>query len=320
MVITLILVINLNISAKSSTYYLIPGGESIGLQINTGVYITGKFDVTTDTGRKSPWENSNIEKEDIIYTIDGKTVNSIKEIQNILSEYENGETIELGLIRNGKKIFTNIMVIANIDGKKSMGLYVKDNIVGVGTLTYIDPNNNSFGALGHSVSNNYSPNTNGLITGSSIEGIRKALPGIPGEKKAVLNNNIFGNINKNNNFGVFGNITDKSLINNEKMAVGKINEVKLGKAMIMTVTSKNEKECYEIEIIEVKKQLTSDIKGIKFKVVDEKLLEKTGGIIQGMSGSPIIQDNKIIGAVSHVIVDNPEYGYGVYIEWMLKNQ
>lgn len=218
-------------------------------------------------------------------------------------------------------INTKIRVVKNSNGKNSIGLYVKDKIIGVGTLTYIDPNTNKFGSLGHSASNtkNELTNISGQIFSSSIEGIKKAIPGSPGEKRAILNDDLLGEVISNNDYGVFGKIQNKDLLKEKKVEVGKINEIELGEAQIITVTEDNIKEKYSIEIIELKNQVVSNIKGIKFKVTDKKLLEKTGGIIQGMSGSPIMQNGKIIGAVSHVIVDNPEFGYGVYLEWMLEN-
>lgn len=318
--------ININVSAKSNVKYVIPGGESIGLQISTGVLITGKFDVKTKTGIIKPWENSNIEVNDMIYSINGNNVESIQDIQKIISKLSNEEIIEFIVIRNGQKIATSIKTAENIDGKLSLGLYVKDKILGVGTLTYIDPLNRSFASLGHSVfsknseySNSFKNDIKGEIVSSKVNGIRKAIPGTPGEKRAILEDEVKGIITKNNDFGVFGLITDEEALRKEKVAVGQISEIKKGKANIITVTSNKEKKKYEIEIVELKNQVLPDVKGIKFKVTDKELLDTTGGIIQGMSGSPIMQNGKIIGAVSHVIVDSPEYGYGVYLEWMLKN-
>ena len=275
----------------------------------------------TSSGKISPWENSNLENEDIICSVDGIDVKKIIDIQKILEEKEENDEINLIILRNGKKISSTIKIAKGTNGKNSIGLYVKDKIIGVGTLTYIDPNSKTFGALGHSASNikNELFNVSGQISSSTVEGIRKAIPGIPGEKRAILNDDILGKVVSNNDYGVFGIVQNDNLLNSKKVEVGKINEIELGRAEIITVTEENVKENYEIEIIELKNQVVSSVKGIKFKVTDDKLLEKTGGIIQGMSGSPIMQNGKIIGAVSHVIVDNPEFGYGVYLEWMLEN-
>lgn len=235
---------------------------------------------------------------------------------------EDGKTIELVLERNQCNIKTYIEVVKSIDNKLSLGLYVKDKMLGVGTLTYIDEKTNCFGALGHTISSKEEydfSKINGEIVSSSVEGIRRAIPGTPGEKRAILSSEEKGIITKNNAYGVFGIITKNDYNSSNKIEIGNINEIKLGKASIITVLNNDEKKSYDIEIIELKNQIVPDIKGIKFRVVDDELLNATGGIIQGMSGSPIVQNNKLIGAVSHVVVDNPEYGYGVYLEWMIKN-
>lgn len=307
---------NYNIYA-SEKHYVIPGGESIGIEVETGVYVTGKFDVNTNKGKINPSENSNIETDDLIIEVNNIKVKTIDDVINIINKVDNGNEVSIKLIRNNNTINTKINVVTSDKGKNSIGLYVKDKIIGVGTLTYIDPNDNTFGALGHSVSSKVEEIYGGNIFLSSIEGIRKSIPGIPGEKRAVISAGVIGKVSKNNKFGIFGKIDANSLDNEKLLEVGSINDIKLGRASIITVTSKNIKESYDIEIIELKNQVSPDLKGIKFKITDKDLLDKTGGIIQGMSGSPIIQNGKLIGAVSHVIVDNPEYGYGVYIDWMI---
>lgn len=322
LIIISVFLISINVNATSNKKYVILGGESIGLQINTKVTITGKFEVKTNDGLKSPWKNSDIEVDDIVKRVNGQSVESINDIQNIISTLKDNEKIELVLLRNNKEIKTSINVFKNSSDKMSLGLYVKDKMLGVGTLTYIDKENKTFASLGHSISSKEEYNftkISGKIVSSKIDGIRKAIPGTPGEKRAVLDSSEKGSITINNNYGVFGNVTDVDLLNEELIEVGNISGIKKGKASIVTVINNTEKKYYDIEIIELKNQVVPDVKGIKFKVVDEELLKVTGGIIQGMSGSPIVQNGKIIGAVSHVVVDSPEYGYGVYLEWMIKS-
>lgn len=276
----------------------------------------------TNDGLKSPWKNSDIEVDDIVKSVNGQSIESINDIQNIISTLKDNEKVELVLLRNSKEIKTSINVFKNSSDKMSLGLYVKDKMLGVGTLTYIDKESKTFASLGHSISSKEEydfSKISGKIVSSKIDGIRKAIPGTPGEKRAVLDSSEKGSITINNNYGVFGNITDDDLLNEELIEVGNISGIKKGKASIVTVINNTEKKYYDIEIIELKNQVVPDVKGIKFKVVDEELLKVTGGIIQGMSGSPIVQNGKIIGAVSHVVVDSPEYGYGVYLEWMIKS-
>lgn len=322
LIIISVFLISINVNATSNKKYVILGGESIGLQINTKVTITGKFEVKTNDGLKSPWKNSDIEVNDIICKVNGKNVSSISDIQNIISTVSDKEKVELMLLRNNQEIKTYVNAYKSSNDKMSIGLYVKDKVLGVGTLTYIDKDSETFASLGHSISgkDEYDfSKISGNIVLSKVDGIRKAIPGTPGEKRAILESDEKGKILKNNNYGVFGNITDKTLLNKDLIEVGNISSIKKGRASIVTVINNNEKKYYDIEIIELKNQVTPDVKGIKFKVVDEELLKVTGGIIQGMSGSPIVQNGKIIGAVSHVVVDSPEYGYGVYLEWMIKS-
>lgn len=317
----IIFIANTTVEAKSKEMYVIPGGDSIGLQLSTGVYITGKYDVKTEKGDLSPWQKGDIETGDKIVEINNIAVKTIADIQLILSKMTNNQDVILKLKREQQFIVTVCEAVKTTTGKMSLGLYVKDEVLGVGTITYIDPANQSFGALGHSIINEEMKDQSiGYITSSTIKGIRKSLPGIPGEKQATLDKDIIGIITKNSNIGVFGKLEENNgLLFANKLKIANPTEVSLGKAEIWTVINDTKKEAFEIEIIEIKRQTTKDIKGIKIKITDARLLEKTGGIIQGMSGSPIIQNNMLIGAVSHVVVDTPNFGYGVYAKWMIEN-
>ena len=302
---------NLSINASDNLKTVILGGDSIGLQMSSKVSVVGFYDVETSSGKKiSPWKASDIKEGDIIVSIDDTPINKNEDVANLI---KNKTEVNIKLLRNNSYSTTNINVITNKQGKNSIGLYVKDKILGVGTLTYVDPVTKSFGALGHSVANG---NNGGQLLLSSIKSIRKASPGIPGEKYAILSDNLIGTISKNSDIGIFGKI-DKPT-NGISIKVQNAKSVKLGKAQILTVINGNEKQYFDIEIIEVKKQNHIDTKGIKIKVVDEDLLDVTGGIIQGMSGSPIIQDGYLVGALSHVIINSPSLGYGVFAQWMLE--
>lgn len=297
---------------------MIPGGESIGLQLNTGVIVTGKYDVKTSSGTISPWNNSDIEVGDKLLEVNNQIVNTIRDLQIVIDSIKKEQVISLKLKRSNYVVYTTSNLIKNESGKLSIGLYVKDEVLGVGTLTFVNPNNNKYAALGHSiVQEEMEKQGLGNISVSSIRGIRKSIPGIPGEKQATLSQYSIGSIEKNSQIGVFGKVNKvQDFIKEPAIKLANINEVEIGKAEIWTVIEASKKEKYEIEIIELKTQNTIGVKGIKIKITDHRLLEKTGGIIQGMSGSPIIQNNKLVGAVSHVVVDSPEYGYGVYAIWM----
>lgn len=294
----------------AETKKVILGGESIGLQLSTGVYVTGKFDVNG----VSPWEKTGVENGDIIVSLNNVEVNSITEISNIVNKAKPNSTVPIIILRDDKKINSQINVY-QYNGKNTIGLYVKDMILGVGTLTYIDPTLNQYGALGHAMTE--LAINSGVITTSSVNSIRKSLPGIAGEKRATILNRTLGTININSDFGVFGKYNAPS---GDLIEVCEAADVVLGPAQIVTVLNGTEKEYFDVMVVEAKLQSDEDVKGIKIKIIDDELIAKTGGIIQGMSGSPIVQNGKLIGAVSHVIVDNPLFGYGVYAEWMLKTQ
>ena len=207
-------------------------------------------------------------------------------------------------------------------GNIKTGLFIKERLLGIGTVTYYDPENGTYGALGHEMNDaSYSPSIDlsfGTIYSSDVTLIRKSKNGKPGEKIASINEEeILGEVEKNNEYGIYGKYT-VNVDDYVSLEVGEKEDVKLGKAQIWTVIHGDKVEKFDIEIVSLKDQAKQSVKGISFKIVDERLLDITNGIVAGMSGSPIIQNNKIIGAVTHVLVDKVEYGYGIFIEWMLE--
>ena len=207
------------------------------------------------------------------------------------------------------------------DSSYKTGIYVKDSIVGIGTLSFIDPENNTYGALGHEITDNskgfnFTIST-GNIFSSKITSISKASLTKPGEKNASINTkDVYGTINYNLETGIYGNLT-KEISDEKAIEVMNIGDVKIGKAEIITVLSDDKKEYFDIEILSIDKN--NKTKNFLVKIVDEKLINKTGGIVKGMSGSPIIQDGKLVGAITHTIVDNPKKGFGISIEKMLES-
>lgn len=286
------------------------GGDTIGIQIKTNVEIVGKYDIVKDGVKIKPWENSDIQEGDFIYSLENNLIKSNSDLNNILQNI-NKTSINITLIRNDELIETTINVVKNSKNINTIGLYIKDHITGIGTLTFVNLETNKYGALGHSVSDALGT---GSLYDSSVKGVKKAVKGIPGEKYATLSNETIGTIDSNSNIGIFGSFN--KTINNEIVNVVKAENVKTGPAQIVTVLSGNIIKKYDIEIINVEKQNSCNIKGIKFKVTDIELINESGGIIQGMSGSPIIQNGNLVGAVSHVVVNNPLYGFGVFAEWM----
>lgn len=307
------LMMPLNVLAYSN--YIIPGGQSIGIEIKTdGILVVGFYKVNGKFNKGNP----SIKAGDRILEVNGKSVNTVSELTSAMEEGI-GSPEKLKVLRNGKEKNISMELIQE-GGTYKTGLYVKDNITGIGTLTYIDPETTVFGALGHNV---VETNTNsvvevktGTIFRSSVTSIDRSVSGSPGGKNAKFySGNVFGTIEKNEPSGIYGKYTS-STANQKTMKVADITDVKEGPAKIYTVLNGEELGEYEINITKVDK--SSNIKNIYFDVTDKTLLEKTGGIVQGMSGSPIIQGNMIVGAVTHVVISNPSSGYGISIKTMLE--
>ena len=300
---------------------LIPGGDSIGIELNyQGVVITGGYKIkTADTTYDPLAEDFNV--GDIIVEIDGQKVTTIEELSKFIktggSEKSN---YDLTIIRNKERLHRNLQVFLEKQ-EFTTGLYVKDAISGVGTLTFYNPADNTFGALGHAMSdtklNINSLLQSGNIYESSVTGIKKASPNSSGNKIADISNIEIGSINSHNQFGIYGTY-NYDISNRKAMDTASKDEIKLGKAYFLTVLNGQEIQKCEIEITKLNDQDSVKEKGIEFKVTDQNVIDKANGIIQGMSGSPIIQDDKIIGCVTHVSGNNPMTGFGLYIEWMLE--
>lgn len=296
---------------------IILGGENIGIKINSKhVMVVGFYKVDD----KYIGQDAGLEIGDLITKINQKEVSSIDDMISIINnEVKKGE-IELTFLRNEKEMKTVLELSPDSNGVYKTGLYVKDEINGIGTLTYIDPNTKIFGALGHEIAEKSTSKKvdikDGTIFKSEVTGIKPSESGTPGEKQAKFYSDItFGNIKENEESGIFGtyleDYSDKDVIEVEEP-----DNVKLGKASIRTVISGNNTQYYDIEIIQIDENHTT--KNILFQITDEELLEKTGGVVAGMSGSPIIQNDKIIGAVTHVVVNDPKKGYGIFITTMLE--
>ena len=306
-------------AAKDNSVIL--GGHTIGIKLDTGIYVVGKYEVKSENNETlSPWKNSDIEVGDKITYFNNKKITTNAELLNELKNIKKN-TVNLKIERNNKIINTKIDIVNTKESSKSIGLYIKDRLLGIGTMTYIDPHTKKFASLGHGIyDNNVIIGTQkGTINVSSIEGIKKGTRGSAGEKKAIFSNVQLGTVVSNKITGIYGVVTNDDLLRGTKVEVGTQNDVKIGLAKIYTVIDGKKVESFSIKIIDVVKQESTNVKGIKFEVTDQELISKTGGIIQGMSGSPIVQNNKLVGAVSHVLIDEPKIGYGVHIEWMKKD-
>lgn len=308
---------------------LYAGGNSVGIRVSTeGVLAVGYSDLTTSNGEvASPAQSGGIEIGDRLLAINGERIKSSKDLSKQINE-SNYENIEMLLERNGKKVKKNISLAKNDEGNYKIGLWVRDSTAGVGTMTFYDKESGKYGALGHPIVDSETEKIlsikDGDLLNSSIISIKKGVKGNPGELRGIFSSDKtpIGSVTGNTQCGIFGSMCKNQYRNinlAKKYKVGWRDEVKEGPAQIITTIDENGPKFYDIEITKVMKQNDVNTKSMVIKVTDEKLLEKTGGVVQGMSGSPIIQNDKIVGAVTHVLVNNPEVGYGIYIEWMLKD-
>ena len=307
---------------------LYAGGNSVGVRVSTdGVLAVGYSDLTTGEGEvKSPAQNGGIQIGDRLISVNGNKIKNSKDLSKKINESKS-ENVEILLERNGEEITKNINLSKNGDGDYKIGLWVRDSTAGVGTLTFYDKESGKYGAIGHPITDSETEKIlsikNGDLLNSSIISIKKGVKGNPGELRGIFSSDKkpIGNVTGNTQCGIFGSMNKENLknINNKTYKVGWRDEIQPGPAQIITTIDEEGPKLYDIEIVKLAKQDSISTKSMVIKITDERLLEKTGGVVQGMSGSPIIQNDKIIGAVTHVLVNKPEVGYGIYIEWMLKD-
>ena len=255
---------------------------------------------------------------DRIIKVADEEVNTVDELVTLIDKYQEGGIVPLTILRDDKTVTIEFELISDADMYKT-GLYVKDSISGIGTLTYIDPNTKIYGALGHEIiesnSNSKIEVRTGTIFKSAVSSIDRSVDGTPGTKNArFYSNTVYGTITKNTEHGIYGEYDD--LLDKELVEVGDPSDLKLGKAYISTVIKDEDVDDYEITITKIDEK--NDVKNIYFEITDNRLLDATGGIVQGMSGSPILQDGKIYGAVTHVVIENVKKGYGIFITTMLE--
>ena len=302
---------------------LVLGGQNVGIELKTnGLLVSGTYKFMAGNMMFDP-SSVGLKKGDLIVEVNGSSVTNVNDLMNILSKCEGyKDEISLTVLRDYTTYRLNSVIgRESVSDKWKTGLFVKERVLGVGTITYYDLENNTYGALGHKmggIDGNEKLFDDGNLYQSEVRGIKKSKNGIPGEKIATINEKeILGSVEINNEYGVYG-IIDDDISSYLIMDSASRDEVEEGKAYIYTVVDSNKLEKFEIEIVKLKKQDDIGTKCITFKVTDEKLLSKTNGIVAGMSGSPIVQNKKIVGAVTHVLIDKVNYGYGIYIDFMLE--
>ncbi len=306
---------------------LVPGGQSIGIKMSVkGVLIVGLEEIETVRSIRNPGFEAGLQVGDKIISIDNEPVSCPQDVIDILNENEK-KNVNITYDRNGIENKCNVHLAKSIDdGKYKIGLWVKERIAGIGTLTYYDPTDNTYGCLGHGILESQTgemlPVKEGMLLETKVNSIQAGKKGMPGEIQGVFINETspIGTISRNNSVGIFGNVSSNfsNLSLSNPMVVCKKDDVKLGFAEILTTIDKGGVKRYEIEITNINKIDQNGNRSIQYKVKDKELLKKCGGIIQGMSGSPIIQNERIVGAVTHVLIDKPDIGFGIFIETMLE--
>lgn len=300
---------------------LTPCGTPFGVKLLTqGVVVVGLNDITTDQGHIGPAKQAGLKTGDIVSSVGGKTVNSNDAIAEVVNA-SGGKELEVKFTRNGKEMSTVVQPVkSNIDNQYKIGLWVRDSSAGIGTVTFYEPESGVFGGLGHPIcdidTGDILPLMSGEVVDVKIHDVVKGTAGSPGELcGSFISDDACGMIELNNGAGVFGTM-DQNPVETEGMEMALKQEIKEGPVQIITTIDGNGPQVYEAEIEKLNMIEDSPSKNMVLHITDERLLEKTGGIVQGMSGSPIVQDGKLIGAVTHVFVNDPTRGYGIFIENM----
>ena len=303
---------------------LIPGGHSIGIKLRSqGVNVVGFYYLNINGKSLSPARDAGVKIGDSILEIEGKRVDDALDAARLL-EKKAGNRVELLLNRRGKKIRLTLQPrYSPADSAYRIGLYLRDSAAGVGTLTFYNPRSGRYGALGHIILDSDTNQPINLSEGSIVKAkiidIKAAQKGQPGEKTGIFVDGIYGDITRNSPYGIFGNIDDFRKTGapySTPLPMALSSQVEIGPAEILTVIEGETIGSFNVEIEKIAYQADPAGKGIVIRVVDERLLQSTGGIIQGMSGSPIIQNGRLVGAVTHVFINDPTRGYGIFIEWM----
>ena len=302
-------------SVYCSDLYLCPSGKAIGVKLHTdGLIVVDVCTITDENGIKCRINEFN--KGDIILKVNNKKTENTESLKSIICK--NTDTIDFTIKRHGKfKKITAKPIIT--DYGPSLGLWLRDSSAGIGTLTFIEPQSNTFGALGHGIcdidTSMLIPINCGSIINTNVTDVAKSSVGKIGELKCDFINTNIGKLKSNTNYGIFGDYEGESVAL-QKMKVASPEEITEGNATILTEIERNGIKQYDIEIKKINNNATNG-RDMIIQITDDELLNKTGGIVQGMSGSPIIQNGKLVGAVTHVFVNDPTRGYGIFIENML---
>lgn len=302
---------------------LVPCGTPFGIKMFTnGVMVVGVADIESAGKMINPAAVAGVKVGDIITEVNGKAVTQNSQVAKLI-ESSAGAPVELSIKRNEETLTATLTpILSDVDGSYKGGLWVRDSTAGIGTVTFYDPSNGSFGGLGHGIcdvdTNELMPLRSGDVVSVTISGIVKGQKGRAGELRGYFNNDFpVGQLQANSEGGVYGTL-NSSPVSTEAIPLAVKQEVKTGAAQIYTTVDGTTPRPYGIEIESINYQDGTKTKNLVVKVTDPDLLSKTGGIVQGMSGSPIVQNGKLVGAVTHVFVNDPTRGYGILAENMLE--
>lgn len=307
--------------------HLVPGGQSVGVMMGDGVTVTQLAKVYTVDGQtRAPAEEAGVRPGDVIRRVGGQPISHGAQLEAAAQEYgARGESMPLTIERQGALIELFVMPQRTVSSGRShwvIGVWVREQAAGVGTLTFWDPITLRYGALGHQVAANVPEGASnqpiGRLIEASIEGITPGQRGKPGEKIGIFTESAtsLGAIDKNTPYGIYGTLSGPLAPDQRALPVALSHEIEVGPATILTVLDGQKVEEFEIQITGVSRQSNPNDKGLQLRVTDRRLLDATNGIVQGMSGSPILQNGRIVGAVTHVFVNDPHRGYGILAEWM----
>ena len=311
-------------AAFASAATVVPVGRAVGIKLfSDGVVVVGTSDIATNSGSVNPAKDCGLKEGDIITHINATEVDTIEEVSSLLQKLE-GEPMSIRAIRDDKQVqLTAQAALCSADGSYKLGAWIRDSMAGIGTVTFYCPETGAFGALGHGINDVDTallmPMESGSILPATVAGVKKGEAGEPGQLQGVFDTtSTLGLLQSNTNGGIFGTMTNGHWASGQPVEVAERDQVKAGAATILCNISGDQVEEYQIQIMKVFPESESDCRDYLLKVTDQRLLNATGGIVQGMSGSPILQNGKLVGAVTHVMVDDPTCGYGICAERMLR--
>jgi len=302
---------------------LIPVGKAVGIKLfSDGVLVVGLSGVETENGSASPGKSSGLKAGDVITHINGSEVDTIEQVQKLLAEQGDGK-LTIQAVRSSRTIQLTAQPVENRDGVAQLGVWLRDSMAGIGTVTFYDPARGTFAALGHGINDTDTatlmPLEKGSIMPAVVSEVKKGLSGQPGELHGQFElTKDVGELKANTEKGIFGTAEAFDIPKGARaMETARREDVKVGKATILSNVRGDTVEEFDVELVCVDRD-SGGTRNMLLKVTDPELLELTGGIVQGMSGSPILQNGRIVGAVTHVLVNDPTRGYGIFIENMLE--